>query len=123
MDDPNSRYSATGVATIVLPDGRTVAFRRRRFLPQGAALPLLAEVRARREERIDLFTHRTLGDPEHFWQIADANDAMRPQELTAGEERLLKVPLPQFPGASAPDAAAAASAAATFSIGGSDDES
>ena len=117
MDDPNSRYSATGTAILALPDGRTVAFRRRRFLPRGDDLPLIAEVRAGREERLDLFTYRTLGDPEHFWQIADANDAMDPEDLTAGAERLLRVPLPQFPGAASPDAAATATAVATFSIG------
>jgi len=115
MDDPNSRYSSTGTALLTLPDGRTVAFRLRRFLPQGQNLPLLAEVRAGRDERLDLFTYRTLGDPEHFWQVCDANNAMRPEDLTAGEERILRVTMPQFPGgASAPDAASGAS---TLSFG------
>jgi hypothetical protein len=107
MDDPNSRYSGTGTALLALPDGRTVAFRLRRFLPQGQSLPLLAEVRAGRDERLDLFTYRTLGDPEHFWQVCDANNAMRPEDLTAGGERILRVSMPQFPGgATAPEAAA-----------------
>ncbi|MCC2668852.1 MAG: hypothetical protein K0Q72_1323 [Armatimonadetes bacterium] len=109
MEDPNSRYSGTGTSLLALPDGRTVAYRRRRFLPQGGALPLLAEVRAGRDERLDLFTYRTLGDPEQFWQVCDANDALRPEDLTAGAERILRVTTPQFPGgASSPDAAAAA---------------
>ena len=120
MDDPSSRYSGTEVGMIVRPDGRTVAYRRRRFLPQGDSLPLLAEVRAGRDERLDLFTYRTLGDPEHFWQIADANDAMRPEELTADAERMVRVPMPQFPGASTPDAAAAEAMAATFSVSASE---
>lgn len=115
MEDPNSRYSGTGTALLTLPDGRTVAYRLRRFLPQGQNLPLLAEVRAGRDERLDLFTYRTLGDPEHFWQICDANDALRPEDLTAGGEHLLRVTMPQFPGgAGSPDAAAAT---ATFSLG------
>jgi len=117
MDDPNSRYASTPAAMLTLPDGRTVAYRRRRFLPRGADLPPLAVVRAGRDERLDLFAYRTLGDPEHFWQLCDANDAMRPEELTSGAEQLLRVPLPQFPGAS-PDAVAAAATAATFAIGG-----
>jgi hypothetical protein len=108
MDDPNSRYSSTGTALLTLPDGRTVAYRLRRFLPQGKSLPVLAEVRAARDERLDLFTHRTIGDPEQFWQVCDANDAMRPEDLTAGESRSLRVSMPQFPGgATAPEAAAA----------------
>jgi hypothetical protein len=108
MEDPSSRYSSTGTAFITLPDGRTVAYRLRRFLPKGQSLPLLAEVRAARDERLDLFAHRTIGDPEQFWQICDANDVMRPEELTAGEARLLRIGSPQFPGgATAPEAAAA----------------
>lgn len=120
MDNPTSRYAASPIATMTLADGRTVAFRRRRFLPRGEELPLLAEVRAGRDERLDLFAYRTIGDPEHFWQIADANEAMRPEELTEGEERLLRVPLPEFPGANSPEAAAA-TAAATFAVGGADE--
>ena len=115
MEDPNSRYSGTGTALLTLQDGRTVAYRLRRFLPQGRTLPLLAEARAGRDERLDLFTYRTLGDPEQFWQVCDANDAMRPEDLTAGEERILRVTMPQMPGgAGSPDAAAAA---ITFSLG------
>jgi hypothetical protein len=98
MPEPNSRYRAVETATITLPDGRTVAYLRRRFLPPGSELPLLAEVKAGREERLDLFTYRTLGDPEHFWQICDANDAMRPEDLTAEKENMLRVPLPQAVG-------------------------
>lgn len=108
MEDPNSRYSSTGTALLTLPDGRTVAYRLRRFLPQGKSLSVLAEVRAGRDERLDLFAHRTLGDPEQFWQICDANDAMRPEDLTAGEAQSLRVSIPQFPGGvTAPEAAAA----------------
>lgn len=119
MEDPNSRYSATGTELFTLPDGRTVAYRKRRFLPQGQSMPLLAEVRAGRDERLDLLTFRTLGDPEQFWQICDANDAMRPEDLTANEERLLRVSMPQFPGGVSAPGAATASTMALGPGGGS----
>ena len=33
-------------------------------------------------DRLDLITARTLGDPEQFWRVCDANDALDPAELT-----------------------------------------
>ena len=40
-------------------------------------------------------TARTLGDPEQYWRVCDANDAMNPAELTVRPGRTLRVPLPQ----------------------------
>ena len=37
---------------------------------------------------------RTLGDPEAFWRVCDANDALNPGELEQAGRRL-RVPLPQ----------------------------
>lgn len=95
MFDHTSRYFSLETADFALPDGRSVRYVRRRFLPQGAALPLLAEVFVAQGERIDVLTARTLGDPLAFWRICDANDAMDPQELTAEPGRAVRVPLPQ----------------------------
>ena len=95
MFDHTSRYYSIGVTTLTLADGRTVAYVRRRFLPEGGRMPLLAQIAVGDEERIDLFAYRTLGDPLAYWRICDANDAMDPQELTTVPGRLLRVPLPQ----------------------------
>ena len=95
MFEHTSRYYELPVATFEGPDGRPVAYVRRRFLPQGADLPLLAEVAVEQNERIDTLAHRTLGDAESYWRIADANDAMDPAELTQTPGRRLKVPLPR----------------------------
>ena len=46
-------------------------------------------------DRLDLITYRTLGDPEQFWQICDANNAMNPVELTEDLGSSLVIPLPQ----------------------------
>lgn len=90
-----SRYYNLETATLALPDGRTAIYKRRRFLPRGAGMPLLAAVTVTGSDRLDLITARTLGDPEHFWRVCDANDAMNPFELTAEVGRQLRVPVPQ----------------------------
>jgi nucleoid-associated protein YgaU len=55
------------------------------------------EVTVTEGDRLDLIAFRTLGDPEIFWRICDANDAMNPFDLVADGEigRKLRVPIPQ----------------------------
>ncbi len=95
MFDPTSRYYAIETVQLTAPDGRVIAYKRRRFLPQGETLPLLVEVVVTEGDRLDVITARTLGDPEQFWRVADANDAMNPTELTDEIGRALRVPIPQ----------------------------
>jgi len=95
MFDHKSRYYNLETVKLQLPDGREAVYKRRRFLPKGAAMPLLAEVTVTEGDRLDLITARTLGDPEHFWRVADANDAMNPFDLTAETGLSLRVPVPQ----------------------------
>ena len=95
MFDYTSRYYRVTEARYTFPSGRTVAYRRRRFLPDAASMPLLAEVAVRQGERLDLIAYRTLGDPLQFWRIADANNAMDPFALVERTGRRLRVPVPQ----------------------------
>lgn len=95
MFDHTSRYYLIETATLTLPDGRTVAYKRRRFLPAGEEMPLLAETPVAQGERPDVLAHRTLGDPLQYWRLCDANDVMRPTELTDEPGRAVRVPLPQ----------------------------
>ena len=95
MFEPTSRYYAIPTAVYVAPDGRESAYKRRRFPPRGAALPLLVEVVVGQGDRLDLIAARTLGDPEQFWRICDANDALNPADLTTPVGRTLRVPVPQ----------------------------
>jgi hypothetical protein len=46
-------------------------------------------------ERLDNITAQYLGDPEQFWRLCDANDAMRPEELTETVGRRLRITLPE----------------------------
>jgi hypothetical protein len=96
MFEHTSRYYTIETATHTLPDGRTVTYKRRRFLPQGENMPLLVEVTVTQGDRLDLITARTLGDPEQFWRVCDANNAMDPFDLVATPGRTLRVPLPQI---------------------------
>ena len=95
MFESTSRYTPIETVQMTAADGRVIAYKRRRFLPRGEDLPLLVEATVAPGERLDLIAARTLGDPEQFWRICDANDAMRPSELTDEASRLLRVPVPQ----------------------------
>lgn len=93
MFDPSSRYAALETATRTEGDS-TVAYKRRRFLPPSSRLPLLTDTTVGEGERLDLVTARTLGDPEQFWRVCDANDAMKPADLERSGRRL-RIAVPQ----------------------------
>jgi nucleoid-associated protein YgaU len=93
MFDPASRYVALPTATLATKNG-SVRYTRRRFLPHGEQMPVLAEATIMQGDRLDLLAARTLGDPEQFWRICDANNAMDPADLTAKPGQLLRVPMP-----------------------------
>ena len=90
-----SRYYGIATAELVTADERPIIYLRRRFLPAAAASATLIEHTVTQGERLDNITARYLGDPEQFWRLCDANNAMHPQELTAEVGRRLRIPLPQ----------------------------
>lgn len=94
MFDTNSRYAPVPDATIELPDGRTVTYKRRRFLPQARDLQPLGEEVVQPGDRIDLVAARTLGDPEQSWRIADANETVDPAALEPGRRLIIAGPKP-----------------------------
>lgn len=95
MFDHTSRYFHLESTTYTFADGRQVSYKRRRFLPPGESLPLLAELRVARGDRLDHLSARTLGDPLEFWRIADANNALHPAALVEEPGAALRVPMPQ----------------------------
>lgn len=96
MFDPTSRYYECETATFVLKDGTEIAYKRRRFLPNGNAMPLLTEISIADGDRLDLITARTLGDPQQYWRICDANNTMNPADLISEIGRTVRVPVPQM---------------------------
>ncbi|MFH7026540.1 MAG: hypothetical protein ACHBN1_14300 [Heteroscytonema crispum UTEX LB 1556] len=95
MFEHTSRYYNLDTAQLTTTDGRKIAYKRRRFLPQGKDMPVLVEVIINDGDRLDLITARTLGVGEQFWQVCDANNAMNPDSLTAEPGRRIRVPVPQ----------------------------
>lgn len=95
MFKPSSRYYEIENAVHVTADGREITYKKRRFLPRPETMPLLTEVTLKQGDRLDLIAARTLGDAEQSWRIADANNAMHPEDLTAEPGRVLRVAVPQ----------------------------
>ena len=95
MFETNSRYYSIETAEHTTDDGRSVTYIRRRFLPRGEDMQLLVEVTVAEGDRLDIITARTIGDPEQFWRICDANNAMNPADLTSESGEVLRVPIPQ----------------------------
>jgi hypothetical protein len=96
MFSATSRYQGIATATHELPDGRTVVYVLRRFLPQPEDLTPLGThlVTSGERDRLDLVAAAELGDAELSWQVADANRAMDPDELTCVPGRRLRITLP-----------------------------
>jgi hypothetical protein len=59
-------------------------------------MPVLAEVAVGVDDRLDLIAARSLGDPQAFWQVCDANKCLNPFDLTAEVGRVLRIPISQF---------------------------
>jgi hypothetical protein len=91
----NSRYSGIDTSTITVADGTEIAYLQRRFVPSSDQLQLLQQHYVTEGERLDNITAQYFSDPELFWRICDANNAMRPDELTETVGRQLRITLPQ----------------------------
>jgi hypothetical protein len=91
----SSRYSNSETATLDLPDGRTVIYLGRRFVPSASRFATQQEHIVIAGDRVDNLAAQFLGDPLLFWRLCDANTAMRPEELTARLGRVLRIPLPE----------------------------
>lgn len=100
MFDKTSRYAQIETTTLKVTDAdgttREVRYVRRRFLPDPAGMTTVVEHTVTEGDRLDNVTTKYLGDPTLFWNVADANNAMRPEELTEEVGRTLKVAMPGF---------------------------
>ena len=95
MFQPTSRYYNIDTVVVTAAEGRVIAYKRRRFLPQIETLPILAEVTITQGDRLDVITARTLGDAEQFWRVCDANLSFDPFDLTLDLGSTLRIPVPQ----------------------------
>lgn len=96
MFDQRSRYRDTENAEYVTDSGQVIVYRRRRILPRVEDMQMRGTVTVVPRERVDHLANRTLGDPQQYWQLCDANPVMNPAELVATPSNAVKVPQPQF---------------------------
>ena len=89
-----SRYEPLPDASLVTSDGRTIRYKRMRFIPKRNG-PVRQFVKIQEGDRPDLVAYRVLGDPEQFWRLCDLNEVPRPVDLTAVAGRLIAIPTPQ----------------------------
>lgn len=92
---PNSRYHGADTATLKTADGKTIIHLRRRFIPSPERFSLLQEHTVVQGDRPDNLANQYVGDPEQFWRLCDANNVMRPRELTETEGRRIRITLPE----------------------------
>ncbi len=92
MISRTSRYYATATATLRV-GGQDVTYLRRRFLPQPEDLALRNVHVVGPDERLDRLAAAEYDDPEQYFQVADANRAMRPDDVVEPGRRL-RIPLP-----------------------------
>jgi hypothetical protein len=99
---PTSRYAQTPMEAWDPGSGQPpVPYLGRRFCPQPERLGLLHLVRIAQGDRRDVLGWRHLGNAELWWQLADANGAVDPRELTGAVGAVLRITLPPgVPGAS-----------------------
>jgi hypothetical protein len=90
-----SRYSGVPLAILQRrPGDPGVVYVLRRFIPAPGARAIVAHHSVSALERPDLLGATLLGDALFYWQIADANAVVDPNELTDTIGRLVAIPQP-----------------------------
>jgi len=89
---PSSRYAEAEVTSVDI-DGETVHYYKRRFLPAAEDHAITHEREIGSTDRIDSIAAAEHGDAELWWRVADANGAIRPNDLLEPGQRL-RIALP-----------------------------
>jgi hypothetical protein len=98
---PTSRYHGIETAAMERVEEKNIVYLRRRLVPPPERFALLQEHTVTQGDRLDNVTNQYLGDPEQFWRLCDANNVMRPDELTETMGRKIRITLPEgIPGSS-----------------------
>jgi len=84
-----SRYEQVAQAIYTDPSGRQIPYVLLRLIPDA----LVQQVHTVAEgERLDLIANHYFSDPEQFWRICDANQVLRPADLTDIPGQRLLIP-------------------------------
>jgi hypothetical protein len=89
-----SRYYGIDVENIT-QDGTAIAYIARRFLPNANRFQVLQQHTVIQGERLDNIAAQYLGDPTLFWRLCDANNAMRPGDLTQTIGAQIAITMPE----------------------------
>ena len=93
----DSRYYNSATLTYTAPNGQTITYLARRFVPQPGApnYATVAQHTVKQSDRLDLIAATYLGDPLMYWLICDANGAVRPDQLTQTAGKTINITMPQ----------------------------
>jgi hypothetical protein len=98
MFEPTSRYYDVETVKVTVGDDqdapRVVSYKRRRIIPPSETITTIVEHTVTQDDRLDNLAARYVGDPEQFWRICDANNVLRPEELTEEIGWIVKIGLP-----------------------------
>jgi hypothetical protein len=73
-----SRYEKVETTQIKDSTGRVMVYKKIRFIPDTAGVTGYSVSQG---ERMDQIANLSFRDPQRFWRICDANDAMWPDDL------------------------------------------
>jgi hypothetical protein len=83
-----SRYEKVSTNQITDSTGRVHVYKKVRFIPPT---PGVVNYTVKQGERLDQIANRAFRDPQRFWRICDANDAMWPDDLDV-VGKMLQIP-------------------------------
>jgi len=89
--DQTSRYEKCKDTKIETDDEKIIAYKKRRFLPPSEKMQIQYMVSVVAKDRLDNISAKIISDPEQFWRICDANNAIHPEELVSTPGRMLKI--------------------------------
>jgi hypothetical protein len=84
-----SRYETVGDAQLTDSQGRAVRYKKIRMVP---TTPARFNHLVSQADRLDLVAYRYYRDPLKFWRIADANDVVLADDLTAQPGKRILIP-------------------------------
>ena len=100
MFDSTSRYFNSKIAIVEVSNGdgttRTVRYVQRRVIPPPDSGLTVIEHTVTEGDRLDNIAARYLGDPTEFWLLCDANNVLKPNDLTGTIGRVIKIALPRL---------------------------
>lgn len=92
---PESRYHGIAVVQATQPDGTSIAYLKRRFVPAPENFSVLQVHKISQGDRLDNLAAHYIGDPTQYWRICDANGGIRPAELTETVGKTLNITMPE----------------------------